>query len=118
MAATSVGVIVAVVGLGTLATAITAMEVGPDTVADAAIRTISFSPWGAVMLWAALSIRKGVNTLGTKWDEFLLLLKVNADSLKALSDAQKEQTAVERENLRFKTDPQIETPRRSPKSPR
>lgn len=111
------------VGISALAS-VTAMEVDASTIEDAALRTLSFSPWGAVMLWMALSVRKAITAFADKWDEFLALLRVNAEALKGLSDAQLEAAMVQREAInvaredRPRTDPHVEytPPGRRPKS--
>lgn len=76
---------------------LTGMDVDQITLGDAALRALSFSPWGAVVLGVALSIRKAILAMALKWDELLILLQTNADALKQLSQAQEAAAVAQRE---------------------
>lgn len=80
------------------------LSVDQETVTDAALQTISFSPWGAVMIWVALSVRKGIYGLGEKWDKFLILLDKNASALTSFSKAQERQAQATEDAVRATED--------------
>lgn len=66
-------------------------------------KVLSLGPWGAIMVWSVISVRRALVVMSSKWDETL-------DVLKSWTKALHESTTTLREihDLnRRKTNPQI-----------
>lgn len=71
-----------------------------DIAALAADKIMELGPWGVIMVWSVMTVRKALLGIVSKWDETLTTIRTFSESIKEVTSSLRNHEEKEKERVR------------------